>query len=415
LRIFGADLPRGGSGGENTLVSTDDSGSIVSARHLAGLPSVAEAIRQRAAGEPFLVAVNLPVVVPSRAARGRPVENLVRRRFGVRLRPGGRAALSAEATGVASEALLAGLAAAGHPCLPYPDRDGRASGLAEIHPELVLKALLWEVSGMSHAGSGQRRAELFRAYAAPAYRARDESKRSSWADRAVALDLAQRALGSPRFYDLRPAREALDAASSPRDVERAGALLDAALVAGTARRYVESPEECLFFGDRETGYVILPADAFVRRLALHDVRPQRGQLFPKTSLQERLGDDAELRPLELLTVEGRPQQIEAEFRKRPVYEFDNVDEMLWWKHCRHLSGPALPTEGLKELVVLIGGGEAAAGPGRGLRLVRSRHRTLSFRFDPTGEWRSHLPTRDGRTYALHVLRAVYDTAASEAP
>jgi hypothetical protein len=43
-----------------------------------------------------------------------------------------------------------------------------------------------------------------------------------------------------------------------------------------------------------------------------------------------------------------------------------------------------------------------------LRLVRSRHRTLSFRFDPPDSWRSRLATRDGKTYPFRVLRANYD-------
>jgi hypothetical protein len=48
-------------------------------------------------------------------------------------------------------------------------------------------------------------------------------------------------------------------------------------------------------------------------------------------------------------------------------------------------------------------------PASQLRLARSRHRTLSFRFDPPDLWRNHVPTRDGRTYPFAVIRAVYET------
>ena len=67
---------------------------------------------QAARDEPFLLGANIPVVVPAKPARARPVENLIRRRFRHRLPPGGRAVLSAEPLGVAGEALIAGLALA---------------------------------------------------------------------------------------------------------------------------------------------------------------------------------------------------------------------------------------------------------------------------------------------------------------
>jgi hypothetical protein len=189
-------------------------------------------------------------------------------------------------------------------------------------------------------------------------------------------------------------------------VERAAGIFDATLIAGTARRYLESPETCLFLGDRERGYVILPADGLVRRLALASTAAPAGQLFPQASLRERLGPHSRLRSVELLSVPGRPQRTEASFKDLPRYEFDNLDEMLWWKHCRHLAGPSLPTEGLHELVVLIGSDPENATP---LKLQRSRHQTLSFRFEPPAAWRARVTTRDGRTYAFRVLRAVYET------
>jgi hypothetical protein len=152
--------------------------------------------------------------------------------------------------------------------------------------------------------------------------------------------------------------------------------------------------------------VILPADGFVRRLALAGGAEPAGGLFPQTSLRERLGEHAQVRSGELLSVPGRPQRTEAVFRDPPRYEFDNLDEMLWWKHCRHLAGPRLPTRGLHELHVALEHGREGAAP---LKLQRSRHRTLSFRFEPPALWRASVPTRDGRTYPFRVLRAIYET------
>ena len=165
-------------------------------------------------------------------------------------------------------------------------------------------------------------------------------------------------------------------------------------------------------GARETGYTILPADSFLRRVALKEASrvPERARLFPRATLEERLADHATVKPLELLDMGGRAQRVEAVFDEVPRYEFDNLDEMLWWKHCRHLAGPEVPADGLHEIVVRLepdGGGP----PSSGLRLVRSRHRTLSFRFEPPSAWRAHIAPRDGKTYPFRVLRAVFESAA----
>jgi predicted RNase H-like nuclease len=392
---------------EHTLVMLGPDGRVVNTDHVNTLPAVAAAVGLFTSGEPFLLGVNIPVVVPAKATRARPVENLVRRRFGFRLPPGGRAALSAEPLGVAGEALIAGLAAAGMPCLLYPDRDQRRSGLAETYPGLNTKALLWESSKLAHARDPAGNDQLFKAYTAPIYRAAKLPARSGWRNQAVNLEAALRLLFDADGFDLEPAGEELASASSTREVERAASLLDAALIAGAVRRYLESPETSLFLGDQEGGYIILPADGFIRRLGLADARPQDGELFPQASLRKRLGAAARIRSQELLSTPGKPQRLEATFEDKPSYEFDNVDEMMWWKHCRHLSGPRIPTEGLIELLVELrpDDGSAASSP---LRLARSRHTTLSFRFDPPDSWRCHAPTRDGRTYPFNIIRAVYE-------
>lgn len=417
MRILGVDLtrqPLPNRSVEHVLVLLDDDGGVASIQTASTLPGVASAVAQLVGDEPFLLGANTPVVVPAKPAKVRPVENLVRRRFRYRLAPGGRASLQSEPLGVAGEALIAGLAAAGMPCLPYPDRDRRKSGLAETYPGLVLKTLIWDSSVLAKHGDGPRREELFRAFSPPTYRTASMPARSNWADQAVALEYVLRIIDSVDGFDLRPATEHLAGAKSTDEVEYAAALLDAALIAGTARRYLNDPEHSVFLGDHEGGYLVLPADGLVRRLALGEPRPAHGKLFPQDSLRKRLGSDAKLNSPDLLSVPGRPRRIEATFVNHPHYEFDNLDEMLWWKHCRHVSGPHLPTEGLSELVVTMETPLSISPKDPStLRLVRSRHRTLSFRFDPPQAWRRRVPTRDGQTYPFKVMRAVYETMPIE--
>lgn len=413
MRVLGVDLPRPAAAAprpsEFTLVALDSQGRLAANERVGSLPDLVSTVLRLAAGEPFLLGVNVPVVVPAKSARLRPVESLVRRRFGYRLPPGGRSVLHEEPLGVAAETLMVGLAAAGHPCLPYPDRDRRRSGLAETHPGLALKVLLWQSSGLAASRETARLEELFRAYPAPALLAFQPPPRIAWSEHAASLDLVLRLLQPVEGFDLSEARRLLTAAGAAREVEQAWAMLAATLIAGTGRRYLEAPEDCLFAGDRENGYVILPADGFIRRLGSSESRSSRGRLFPQASLGERLGSHAQLRPIDLLGIPGRPQRIEAQFKEPPRYEFDNLDEMLWWKHCRHLAGATLPTEGLKELAVVLDHARANGAGSAGLSLVRSRHMTLSFRFEPPAAWRAHVPIRDGKTYSFRVLRAVYET------
>lgn len=406
MRILGVELSRESSAGatEHTLVSLDVAGRIASTHRVPSVPAIATTVAQLAAGEPFVLGVNVPVVGPSKAARPRRVELLLQRRLGARL-PAWSRAPSSSSRGL-GDSLLAALATAGVPCLAYPDRDGRRSGLAEMYPELTLKSLLWESSALA-ASETPRAHELLRAFGVPAYRKARMPARASWAAQATALDLVLRLLRPIGGFDAAQAAVDLGHATSPAEIERAGALLDAALIAGTARRYFESPDASMFVGDVENGYVILPADGRVRRVLTSDHRPRPAQLFPRASIAERLGPEARVQPVDLLPLPGRPQPFEATFVHEPRYEFDNVDEMVWWKHCRHLGGPVLPTEGLREIVVRLDHADAAGD----LRLLRSRHRTPSFRFEPPKAWRQLVPTRDGRTYAFHVVRATFDTLA----
>jgi hypothetical protein len=334
--------------------------------------------------------------------KSRRVDGWVRRRLGVRL-PMAKAGGPNYPEGAA---MITALATAGVPCLPYPDRDRRQSGLAEIHPELVLKALLWERSAAATARELPDREAILRAIPVPEYR-NARPARATWAERFAALDAALQAVSGCEGFDFRTSQDALRQGASNEAVAAAASMLDATLLAGAARRYIEEPERCAFVGLRETGYVVLPADAFVRRVALKEAAAAAGHaaLFPRASLEARLAPHATLRPSALLEMPGQTQHVEAVFDAQPGYEFDNLDEMLWWKHCRHLAGPELPTDGLNEIVVRLEAGDDA---GIGLRLVRSRHKTLSFRFEPPAAWRRRVPPRDGKTYRFQVVRASYD-------
>jgi len=404
MRIFGADLrDLDGTSGSATVVALDAAGAVNHVARAADLSALAREVAKLAAGEPLLCAVDVPVAGGSATGKPRRVDGWLRRRLGVRI-PLARAAGSPF---VAGPELIHAFATAGHACLPFPDRDRRQSGLVEIHPELVLKALIWESSTAAGARDLPDREGILRALAVPEYRS-PRPARADWADRFAALDAAVSAVAGADGFDFRPALDELQRAVTESAVAAAASLFDATLLAGAARRYLEEPERCAFVGLRESGYVVLPADAFVRRVALREPARATGHasLFPRASLAARLAPHAVVRPSALLEMPGHAQQVEAVFEKPPRYEFDNLDEMMWWKHCRHLTGPELPTDGLREIVVRLDAGDDDAA--MSLRLVRSRHKTLSFRFEPPAAWRLRVPPRDGKTYPFRILRAAFD-------
>ena len=112
------------------------------------------------------------------------------------------------------------MAAAGQPSLPYPDRDLRRPGLAETHPALILKSLLWERSPLAQVPDHSVREELFRGYAVPDYRAWQLRARSSWAEQAGRLDRVLTALDGCDGYDIAPSRELLQRSAGREEVER---------------------------------------------------------------------------------------------------------------------------------------------------------------------------------------------------
>jgi hypothetical protein len=402
MRIFGAELRELGAGsGTGTIVALDAAGAVAAVARVGELPALAREISTLTAGEPFLLAVDAPVASGGKPGKPRRVDGWLRRRLGVRINHSGS---------LGGSDLLAALAMAGHPCLPFPDRDRRQSGLVEIHPELVAKALIWESSTAASAHDLQDRESVLRALPVPEYRTA-RAGRATWADRYAALDTTLHAVHASEGYDFRPTLDELLRADSDKAVAQAASLFDATLLAGTARRYLEEPERCAFVGLRDAGYVVLPADPFVRRVALREPARAAGHtpLFPQRSLESRLAPHAVIRPSALLDMPGQAQRVEAVFEAQPRYEFDNLDEMMWWKHCRHLAGPELPTDGLHEIVVRLESSRQDDSA-MSLRLVRSRHKTLSFRFEPPAAWRLSVPPRDGKTYPFRVMRAVFDAA-----
>jgi hypothetical protein len=404
MRIFGADLRElDVATGVGTIAALDAAGLVANVARVNDLAGLTREIATLSAGEPFLLAVDVPVAGSGPAGKARRIDGWLRRRLGVRI-PTSRRGGAPFLTG--SE-LINAFAMGGHPCLPFPDRDRRLSGLAEVHPELVVKALVWE-SSLASAHELPEREALLRALPVPEYRT-FRAKQPAWVESYAALDAALRVLSTASGFDLRPAISELERAKTANAVASAAALLDATLLAGAARRYLEQPERCAFVGQRETGYIVLPADAFVRRVALREPARAAGDaaLFPRESLETRLAPHAALRPMALIDLPGQTPRIEAVFETQPRYEFDNLDEMLWWKHCRHLSGPELPAHGLHELVVRLDFPEDDDST-LSLILVRSRHKTLSFRFEPPAGWRPRVPPRDGKTYPFRVLRAVYE-------
>ncbi len=402
MNVFGADLAQGipekGSP-EWTLVSTDGSGTVTEIRRPSSLPGLVAEIAALTGEDPFLLGVNIPVVIPARPTRSRPFEGLLRKKFGARLTAGNRA----EDRRITGEQLLGALASAGYACLTYPDRNSHNSGLAEIHPGPALKGLLWSGSRVGDGLGDTEREKFCKSYKLPVYRRAGARKRSGPEEIASTLDLLIRSLSTTRGYDFKPVLDALATVEGDEDADRAASLFDACVIAGTARRHLDTPESCVFVGERETGYTILPSDDFLRRLLLPAPSGRRGKLFPQATLEESLGEMAEIRSPDLLAVRGRPRKLQAVFREIPCYEFENVDEMLWWKRCRHVGGPALPTDGLMELSVCL-----ENGPGS-LELVRSRHSALSFRFQSPTAWRALMGPRDNKIYRFKVLSASYET------
>ena len=91
MRVLGADV-----GETRMAVVLDEDGRVATQRRAGNLAEVAGALADLAANDLFLAGVDVPLVVPQKAARSRPVELLAARRLGARLPAGGRAGAPAE-------------------------------------------------------------------------------------------------------------------------------------------------------------------------------------------------------------------------------------------------------------------------------------------------------------------------------
>ena len=75
MRIFGADLRElDGASGTATIVALDAQGAVANVVRVDGLPALAREISNLTAGEPFLLAVDVPVALAGTAGKPRRVE-----------------------------------------------------------------------------------------------------------------------------------------------------------------------------------------------------------------------------------------------------------------------------------------------------------------------------------------------------
>src|SRR5262245_54687299 len=85
MRILGADLRElGASGGGATLVALDPRGAVAAVSRAGDLAALARELSALVAGEPFLLAVDVPVASTG-PGKPRRVDGWVRRRLGVRI------------------------------------------------------------------------------------------------------------------------------------------------------------------------------------------------------------------------------------------------------------------------------------------------------------------------------------------
>ena len=235
------------------------------------------------------------------------------------------------------------------------------------------KSLLWERSTAASARDLPDREAVLRALSLPEYRERRARRGRAWPSGTPRS--TRRCTRCPRAdgFDFRPG---VGRARSARDrieaVAAAASLFDATLLAGTARRYLEEPERCAFVGLRETGYVVLPADAFVRRVALREPAraPGHAALFPRASLESRLAPHATVRPSALLDMPGQAQRVEAVFERNRGTSSTTSTRCCGGSTAGISPDPSFPPTGSHEIVVRLDGVATTMRRWR-FRLVRS--------------------------------------------
>src|SRR5262245_15143319 len=86
MRILGADLRElDVASGTGTVVALDAKGAIATVARVGDLAALAREVSSLTAGEPFLLAVDVPVAGAASPAKPRRVDGWLRRRLGVRL------------------------------------------------------------------------------------------------------------------------------------------------------------------------------------------------------------------------------------------------------------------------------------------------------------------------------------------
>src|SRR5262245_43246915 len=90
MRILGADLREMDSPVGAAIVALDPGGAVATGARAAYVPSLAREVSAITAGEPFLLAVDVPVASPP-GGKPRRVDGWMRRRLGVRLPPASKA------------------------------------------------------------------------------------------------------------------------------------------------------------------------------------------------------------------------------------------------------------------------------------------------------------------------------------
>src|SRR5262252_3026651 len=85
MRVLGAEV-RGltATGGGGTIVALDERGEVAATAPVDGLSALAREVVKLCAGEPFLLAVDVPVVAPGGPSAKRRVDRFVQRRLGVK-------------------------------------------------------------------------------------------------------------------------------------------------------------------------------------------------------------------------------------------------------------------------------------------------------------------------------------------
>jgi hypothetical protein len=291
-------------------------------------------------GRAVSLAVDVPVAVGGKSGKPRRVDGWLRRRLGVRI-------TVSRGPSAGSDLLTAWRWRAPVPSVP---RSRSPAVRSRRDPSGALRqGLMWESRRPRPRTIFKTVSRSLRALPVPEYRTLVRSRDVGRPLRRARRD-APAVLGSDG-YDFRRR------STSSTRATRTGRALAASLVRRDARggpRGAISRARALRVRRlARRGYVVLPADPFVRRVALREPARAAGHtpLFPQRSLESRLAPHAVIRPLARSTCRDKPNRWRPFSRRSRATSSTTSTRMMWWKHGRHLAGPELPTDGLHEIVV----------------------------------------------------------------